>query len=70
MKLLLAATLVATLSAAAPPATVLVVPQPVDDPPPVECPLCGGNVRMHFLIVSALTATQAEAGWRLLDAVF
>ena len=40
-------------------------PAPPEDPP-IECPLCGGNVRLHALIVGALSATNAEAGRRVL----
>ncbi len=69
MNAFLATTLAATLLLAA------VLPgrsstEPTDDPPPVECPLCGGNVRVHFLIIATLTATQAEVGRRVLVGLF
>jgi hypothetical protein len=36
-------------------------PAPVDDPTPVECPMCGGNWEMHVRTIVFITATQASA---------
>jgi hypothetical protein len=65
VKILLAAFLTLPLAALAAPRGAT---PPSDDPPPIECPFCGGNVRMHVLVVSALTSANAEAGRRALTA--
>lgn len=40
----------------------------LDDPPPIECPFCGGNAALHGQVLTALTATQAEIARRVLVA--
>ena len=37
------------------------VAAPVDDPTPVECPMCGGNYELHLRTVMFITATQMNA---------
>ena len=34
---------------------------PLDDPMPIECPMCGGNTAMHMQLVTWITLTQAQA---------
>ncbi len=31
-----------------------------DDPPPVDCPMCGGNAEMHFKTLRKMFAVQTR----------
>ena len=60
MKILLAALLTLPLATLAGPRAGS-APQPVDDPPPVECPFCGGNVQLHRQVMAMITTAGAES---------
>jgi len=42
------------------------VSAPVDDPPPIECPMCGGNAQLHAQIMTTLSVLRAEISRRAL----